>query len=88
MSTEKHPNENRMLTVRQAASRLNVSEKTVRNLVSCGKLAHHRIGAGRGVIRISEQALNQHLADSEVRESSPPTSPKRRERRTLRHISL
>ena len=88
MSNEHQPVVSAMLTVRQAAQRLNVSEKTVRNLVNGGKLAHHRIGAGRGVIRVSEQALNQHLAESEVRDPSPPTSLKRQERRTLRHISL
>ncbi len=42
-----------MMTVKEAAQRLNVSEKTVRNLLQAGKIGHHRIGAGRGVIRIS-----------------------------------
>ncbi len=77
-----------MLTVDQAAERLNVSVKTIRNLIASGKLGHYRIGSGRGVIRISEEALDRHLADCEVRESDSPTSPRRRERRQLRHIKL
>ena len=77
-----------MMTIQDAAGRLNVSVKTVRNLLKCGKLAYHRIGVGRGVIRISEESLARHLAECEVRECDSPTSRKRKERRTLRHIRL
>ena len=77
-----------MMTVKQAAERLNVSEKTVRNMVKCGKLPHHRIGAGRGVIRISEHALEQHLAESEVRESLANSQTRTQDRRRLRHIKI
>lgn len=77
-----------MMTIKQAAERLNVSEKTVRNLIKSGRLGHHRIGAGRGVIRISEQSLAEHLAECEVRESDRPRSPARRQRTTLKHIEL
>ena len=80
--------ENQMLSVDQAAERLNVSIKTIRNLIGSGKLGHYRIGAGRGVIRISEEALDKHLAECEVKEISSPTSPRRRQRRRLRHIKL
>ena len=80
--------DSQMLTVDQAAKRLNVSVKTVRNLIGSGRLTHYRIGAGRGVIRISEEALDRHLAECEVRERGSRTSPRRRERRKLRHISL
>ena len=81
-------NDQQMLTVNQAAERLNVSVKTVRNLIASGRLAHYRIGTGRGVIRISEDALDRHLAECEVREDVSPAPPRRRERRILRHISL
>ena len=77
-----------MLTVDQAAVRLNVSVKTIRDLIRTGKLGHYRIGTGRGVIRISEEALDRHLTECEVRESVAPSQPTRRERRQLRHISL
>lgn len=80
---------NAMLTVREAAERLNVSEKTVRNLLSHGLMSFHRIGTGRGVIRISENAIVAHLADNEVRaDSTAPTSRKRRQNVSLRHIKL
>ena len=81
-------NDSQMLTVDQAAERLNVSVKTVRNLIGAGKLGHYRIGAGRGVIRISEDALDQHLAECEVKGNGSPASARRRERRELRHIKL
>ena len=77
-----------MLTVNQAAMRLNVSVKTIRNLIASGKLVHYRVGAGRGVIRIREAALDQHLAECEVRGSGSPAPQRRRERRKLRHIKL
>jgi excisionase family DNA binding protein len=77
-----------MMTIKVAAERLSVSEKTIRNLVKSGRLGHHRIGAGRGVIRISEESLDRHLAECEVRENDSPTTPRRTERRKLRHINL
>jgi len=75
-----------MLTVNEAATRLNVSARTVRNLINSGTLPHHRIGVGRGVIRISEAALEKYLADCEVAETL--TSSRRTHRSTLRHIKL
>ncbi|MCA9166390.1 MAG: helix-turn-helix domain-containing protein [Planctomycetales bacterium] len=77
-----------LLTVDQAAERLQVSVKTVRNLIKSGQLAHYRIGAGRGVIRISVDALEQHLADCEVRAGDAPPARRRQEHRNLRHIKL
>ena len=77
-----------LFTVREAADRLNVSEKTIRNLLKSGKLDYHRIGAGRGVIRISEEALNRHLDDCEVKGDETFRPRIRRERLSLRHIRL
>ena len=77
-----------MLTIREAADRLNVSEKTVRNLLKSGKLDYHRIGAGRGVIRISEDALARHLEDCQVKGDDTVRPRIRRERLSLRHIRL
>jgi excisionase family DNA binding protein len=42
-----------MLTVKEVADRLRVSRTCVYQLVERGKLACHRIGIGRGAIRIS-----------------------------------
>ena len=78
-----------MMTIKDAAERLHVSEKTVRNLLKAGRIAHHRIGAGRGVVRITAEALDRYLAECEVKErDSSSTPPRRRQRRKLRHIKL
>ena len=77
-------NDRQMLTVDQAAERL----KTVRNLIGAGRLGHYRIGAGRGVIRISEEALDHHFAECEVKGIGSPASPRGWERREFRHIKL
>jgi excisionase family DNA binding protein len=42
-----------MLTIKQAAERLNIGERTVRRLCEDGKLRSKRIGSGRGTIRIA-----------------------------------
>jgi len=46
-----------MLSVKQVADRLQISKKTVYQLCAEGRLAHHRIGVGRGTIRIGEADL-------------------------------
>lgn len=52
-----------LLTVRQTAERLNVSDGCVYRLVADRKLAHVRIGVGRGVIRIEEEDLEAFVSD-------------------------
>lgn len=42
------------MTVNEAAKRLEVKPSMIYALCAAGKLAHHRIGVGRGVIRIVE----------------------------------
>ena len=51
-----------LLTVRDAADLLNVSVSLVYLLVDTRKLASHRIGAGRGTIRIFRNDLDEFLA--------------------------
>lgn len=46
------------LTVDQAAEQLQVSPKTVRRLIDQAKLPHHRVGVGRRILRISQEALS------------------------------
>ena len=46
------------LTVAEAAKRLRCSEMTVYRLCREGKLAHRRIGVGRGVIRVRAADLD------------------------------
>ena len=71
-----------MLTVRQAAEQLAVSPASVYRLVETGKLLAHRIGIGRGTIRISEEQLDAFLSSTET-ETPPQPSLARRERRHL-----
>jgi excisionase family DNA binding protein len=54
------------MTVGEAARRLEISERTTRDLCSSGKLAHYRIGGGRGVIRITEADLAEYLEGCRV----------------------
>lgn len=49
-------------TVEEIAELLKISRSNVYQLVSRGLLAAHRIGQGRGCIRISESDLNAFLA--------------------------
>lgn len=62
-----------MLTVSEVADRLRVSPSTVYSLVESGVLECHRIGLGRGTIRVSEEQLQQFLQQSKVgrTEASP-----------------
>ena len=48
-----------LLTVQHLATRLGVSDKTVRRLIASGSLSAHRIGRG---VRISEDDLEIFLA--------------------------
>lgn len=74
-----------MLSVRQVAAKLGVSESTVYALVSKGLLKAHRVGVGRGVIRISAEAIGNYL-DSNV--SEVPCPRPRLPRPTLKHLKL
>ena len=58
------------MTIHDAAQRLEVSPALVYSLVASGKLRSHRIGNGRGVLRISEDQLLAYLMGTE---SAPPT---------------
>lgn len=68
-----------MLSVKQVARQLAVSSKTVYLLISQGLLKCHRIGSGRGTIRVSRQQLDEYLARSETTRELPRTVP-------LRHL--
>lgn len=70
------------LTVKQAAERLQISDKTIYQLCAAGRVAHHRIGTGRGTIRISEHDLAAFVADCKV-DSGPDANPD-----ALKHINI
>lgn len=54
------------LTAKETAARLNVSVKCVYSLIESGKLIAHRIGVGRGTLRIAEEDLTRFLSESKV----------------------
>ena len=76
------------LTVPEVASRLHISVSSVYLLIENGHLAHHRFGARRGAIRISEVDLDAYLTEcredrSGKRVARPPFTPSK-----LKHIKL
>jgi excisionase family DNA binding protein len=50
-----------MLNVREVAERLRVSATCVYQLIEQGRMACHRIGIGRGAIRVSEDDLEEFI---------------------------
>lgn len=72
-----------LLTVREAARRLNLSPSTVYELINRGKLMCHRVGCGRGVLRISEDDLESYLASCL---SQPVAKPSVAPRVKLKHL--
>lgn len=73
------------MTVKQAATRLEVSVSLVYGLVAAGKLKYCRVGNGRGRIRIPEDAIGEYLARCtfDVREEKPLARVPR-----LKHLRL
>ena len=52
----------RLLTVAEAAQRLNCSTKTTRRMIASGELDSVRIGPARRLVRVPETALRVYLA--------------------------
>lgn len=78
-----------MLTVKQVADRLNVSINCVYQLVNTGKLACHRIGVGRGAVRVDESDLNAFLEESRVARNSPaPVRDRPAKQGPFKHLRL
>ncbi len=74
-----------LLTVRHAAQTLSVSAATVYGLCALGRIRFSRVGLGRGVIRITEEAITEYLNGVvEVR----PAPPLPRPRLKLKFIQL
>ena len=66
----------KLLTVGEAAMRMSCSTACIYSLTAAGRMACHRIGMGRGCIRISESQLQSFLDRNEQQpreeESLPP----------------
>jgi excisionase family DNA binding protein len=76
-----------VLTVRQAAERLGISQSLVYSLIAGRKLRYCRVGNGRGRLRIPEDAIGEYLArctfeTEEERKPSSASTPK------LKHLRL
>lgn len=52
-----------MLSIKDVSERLNISERTVRNLLNSGELSGYKIG---GIYRVNEEDLNNYLKNSRV----------------------
>ena len=52
-----------MLSIKDVSERLNISERTVRNLLNSGELSGYKIG---GIYRVNEEDLNNYLKNSKV----------------------
>lgn len=74
-----------MKTVNEIAIQLAVSKAVVYRLIDSGKLKCHRIGLGRGAIRVSEAQLKAFLDSSE---SLGSPSQSNRSRRQITHLDL
>ena len=77
-----------LLTVKQAAERLGVSQALVYALCEQKRIRHERHGLGRGTIRIPEDALEEYrkgvtVGVSQEAASVPPPKPIK-----LRHLHL
>lgn len=76
-----------LLTVRDVAKYLNVSPSCVYQLIETGKLPHHRIGTGRGAIRVRQDDLDTYLASCRM-EQIQPDKPRRAARQKLKHLKV
>jgi len=75
----------RLYSVAEVAETLQISRSLVYQLVETGKLVAHRLGAGRGAIRVSEEDLLGYVeASREELQSVEKTKPKRARLRHLR----
>lgn len=62
-----------LLTVKDAAAYLNVSEVTIYRMIKSGTLPHMRVGRG---IRFSQDALDEYISNPAPVFAAPPTTVK------------
>jgi excisionase family DNA binding protein len=77
-----------MLTVKQVAEQLSVSVTCVYQMISQGRIACHRIGLGRGAIRVASEDLTAFV-ESCRREEKPNQSaslPAPATRKRFKHL--
>ncbi|MBC7820636.1 MAG: helix-turn-helix domain-containing protein [Planctomycetaceae bacterium] len=74
-----------MFKVPEVAQQLNCSISTIYGLVDTGKLVAHRIGVGRGAVRIAQTDLDLYLASCRTQKTE---GVRKLPRSRLRHIRL
>ncbi|MHB9080377.1 MAG: helix-turn-helix domain-containing protein [Pirellulaceae bacterium] len=77
----------RLLSPHEVAQALHVSRSLVYRLVDTGKMPCHRIGAGRGAIRVSEDDLVDFLAMCRCEKQEEARRPPPR-RKKLKHLTV
>lgn len=75
-------------TVKKAADRLCVSASTIYALIAARHLEHVRVGLGRGVIRIPEEAIVAFEKRHAVAVTDPSVPLVAPSKRRLRHLDL
>jgi len=75
----------KLLTVRQVAEILAISQSKVYELIEGGDLSHHRMG---GAIRISEEQIQEYLEGTKQGRREPEPRKSKPPRPNLRHIKL
>jgi excisionase family DNA binding protein len=78
-----------LLTVEEVATQLRVRPRTVYELCNARTLPHHRVGQGRGMIRITQPDLDHYFQQGRVepkrfRELLPPLVPRESRGRSRR----
>ena len=76
-----------LLTVKDVAQKLNVSQSCIYQLVESGRISHHRIGLGRGTIRFTELDLSEYMDRIREQDGSTLGIPSNRGRK-LSHLKL
>jgi excisionase family DNA binding protein len=79
-----------MFTVKQVAEQLSVSVTCVYQMISQGRIACHRIGLGRGAIRVASEDLTAFV-ESCRREEKPnqiASLPAPAARKRFKHLRL
>lgn len=78
-----------MMTVKQAAERMGISESLVYELCACGSLPHVRIGrpGSRGCIRLTEADIQEYLASQKVGGKAAVRSPSQ-QKKVFKHVII
>jgi excisionase family DNA binding protein len=74
-----------LLTINDVAAILKVSKSLVYGMIASGKIACHRIGNGRGAVRVRRDDLEHFINQCRVGPSLPPV---RSQRPKLKHLRI